>query len=106
MSDVDLGPLRPFIEPYVPMGRSGLLPALQAAQKAYGWLSEPVAAEIARTLHVPLVDVHGVIEFYTLLYNKPVGRRIIRICTDIACALKDADGVLNHTVRPPWDAAR
>lgn len=97
MSDVDLGPLQPIVEPYVHLGRSGLLPALEAAQKEYGWLSEPVAAEIAKSLHVPLADVHGVIEFYTLLYNQPVGRRIIRICTDIACALKDADAVVSQT---------
>ena len=73
-SQIDLAPLGQAIEPYIALGRPGLLPALQAAQKTYGWLSEPVAAEIAKSLHVPLADVHGVIEFYTLFYNKPVGR--------------------------------
>jgi NADH-quinone oxidoreductase subunit F len=104
MSEIDtstsfsasLAPLIPAIESYIPMGRSGLLPALHAAQKIYGWISEPVAVEIARALHVPLVDVHGVIEFYSLFYNEPVGKRIIRVCTDQACALKGADGVLQH----------
>jgi NADH-quinone oxidoreductase subunit F len=96
MSDIDMAPLIPAIEPYIPLGRSGLLPALHAAQKVYGWISEPVASEIARALHVPLVDVHGVIEFYSLFYKEPVGRRIIRVCTDQACALKGADGVLDH----------
>jgi NADH-quinone oxidoreductase subunit F len=96
MSEADLALLRPAIEPYIALGRPGLLPALQAAQKTFGWLSEPVAAEVARSLNVPLADVYGVIEFYTLLYNKPVGKRVIRICTDIACALKDGDGVLHH----------
>ncbi|MGB8984211.1 MAG: NAD(P)H-dependent oxidoreductase subunit E [Anaerolineales bacterium] len=89
-----LAPLLPAIQPYIPLGRSGLLPALHAAQNVYGWISEPVAAEIARSLNVPLADVHGVIEFYSLFYNEPVGKRIIRVCTDQACALKDADGVL------------
>src|SRR5512140_3623896 len=92
----DLSLLHPAIEPYVPLGRSGLLPALHAAQRIYGWLSEPVAAEVANSLNIPLVDVHGVIEFYTLFYNEPVGKRIIRVCVDPACALKDADGVLRH----------
>ena len=96
MSDIDLAPLIPAIEMYIPLGRSGLLPALHAAQKIYGWISEPVASEIARNLRVPLADVHGVIEFYSLFYNEPVGRRIIRVCTDQACALKGADGVLHH----------
>ena len=96
MSEADLSALHPLIDAYAPLGRPGLLPALHAAQKLYGWLSEPVAAEIARTLHIPLVDVHSVIEFYTLFYNEPVGKRIIRVCTDPACALKGADAVLEH----------
>ena len=49
-----------------------------------------------RERHVPLADVHGVIEFYSLFYNEPTGKRVIRVCTDQACALKDAQGILNH----------
>src|SRR5215510_2861729 len=96
MTDVDLTPLKPAIESYIPLGRSGLLPALHAAQKIYGWVSEPVAAEISKALLVPLADVHGVIEFYSLFYNEPVGRRFIRVCTDQACALKGGDNLLHH----------
>ena len=96
MSDIDLTRLHPAIETYVPLGRSGLLPALHAAQRLYGWLPQEVAAEVARSLGVPLADVHGVIEFYSLFYNEPVGRRIIRVCTDPACGLKGADGILRH----------
>ncbi len=96
MSEIDLAPLHPAIENYIPLGRSGLLPALHAAQRVYGWLSEAVAGEIARSLHVPLADVHGVIEFYSLFYREPVGKRIIRVCTDPACALKGGDEVLRH----------
>jgi len=96
MSEIDLASLIPAIQSYIPLGRSGLLPALHAAQKIYGWLPEPVAAEVARSLRVPLADVHGVIEFYSLFYNEPVGKRIIRICTDQACALKGGDKILNH----------
>ncbi len=96
MSDIDLAPLIPAIESYIPMGRSGLLPALHAAQKIYGWISEPVATQISNSLHVPLADIHGVIEFYSLFYNEPIGKRVIRVCTDQACALKGADGVLHH----------
>jgi NADH-quinone oxidoreductase subunit F len=94
MSEIDLAPLKPAIERFIPLGRSGLLPALHEAQKIYGWLPEPVASEVAKILRVPLADVHGVIEFYALFYNEPIGRKVIRVCTDPACALKDADGLL------------
>jgi NADH-quinone oxidoreductase subunit F len=94
MSEIDLTLLKPALEKYIPMGRPGLLPALHAAQNIYGWLPEPVAAEIAKTLRVPLADVHGVIEFYAMYYNKPTGRNVIRVCADPACGLRDADGLL------------
>jgi NADH-quinone oxidoreductase subunit F len=96
MPDIDLAPLIPAIETYIPMGRSGLLPALHAAQKIYGWISEPVAAQISSSLRVPLADVYGVIEFYSLFYNEPIGKKIIRVCTDQACALKGADNLMHH----------
>ena len=96
MPEFDLAPIQSAIEAYVPLGRSGLLPALHAAQKVYGWLPEEVAAEVARSLRVPLADVHGVIEFYTMFYNEPVGKKIIRVCTDQACSLKGGKGILKH----------
>ena len=96
MHEIDLTHLRAAIESYIPLGRSGLMPALHAAQKIYGWLPEEVAAEVAKLLHTPLADVHGVIEFYSLYYNELVGKKFIRVCTDQACALKGSDRLLNH----------
>jgi len=99
MTELDLAPLKPAIEKYTSLGRSGLLPALHAAQNIYGWLPEEVAAQIAKSLRVPLADVHGVIEFYSMFYNKPIGKKIIRVCTDPACGLRDADGLLAKLCR-------
>jgi NADH-quinone oxidoreductase subunit F len=76
------------------MGRAGLLPALHAAQQVHGWLPEEVAAEVGRALKVPLADVHGVIEFYTLFYGRPVGERVVRVCGDPTCALRGADRLI------------
>ena len=88
--------LQNAIAPYIPLGRSGLLPALHAAQKIHHWISEETATEISRALRIPLADVHGVIEFYSLFYNEPIGKRVIRVCTDVACALKGGDEILSH----------
>jgi NADH-quinone oxidoreductase subunit F len=46
-----------------------------------------------------------VIEFYSLFYNKPIGKKVIRVCTDQACALKDAHAILgqlchHHGIEP------
>jgi NADH-quinone oxidoreductase subunit F len=96
MTNTEAPSLHTAIEPYIPLGRSGLLPALHAAQNIYGWISESVATEISKALRVPLADVHGVIEFYSLFYNEPTSKHVIRVCTDVACGIKGADGILNH----------
>src|SRR5512143_3091738 len=95
MSDFDLFALQTAIADYIPQGRSALLPALHAAQSLYGYLAEPVAVEIGRLLNVPLADVYGVIDFYSMFYREPIGRTIVRVCTDPSCALLGADAVLD-----------
>ncbi|HHY58384.1 MAG TPA: NADH-quinone oxidoreductase subunit E [Chloroflexi bacterium] len=91
----DLTPLRSILAGHAGQGRAALLPVLLAAQAHYGFLPQPVTAEIAHSLGVPLAEVHGVIEFYALLYNEPVGRTVLRVCTDPACALRGGDAVLS-----------
>jgi NADH-quinone oxidoreductase subunit F len=95
MSDLDLAPLQSAISEYIALGRAGLLPALQAAQRTYGYLPEPVATEVARLLSVPLADVFGVIDFYSMLYRQPVGKTVVRVCTDPACALAGGETLLD-----------
>ena len=101
MSDFDLLPLQALLSEYAPHGRTALLPALHAAQKLYGYLPEPVAAEVGKALGVPLADVYGVIDFYSMLYREPTGKTIVRVCTDPACALAGGEALLEglcHTL--------
>jgi NADH-quinone oxidoreductase subunit F len=99
MSDFDLQPLQLILNDYALQGRSALLPALQAAQKMYGHLPEPVAVEVGRALGVPLADVYGVIDFYSMLYREPTGKTMVRVCTDPACALAGGEAVLERLCR-------
>jgi NADH-quinone oxidoreductase subunit F len=94
MSGLELAALQAILKELAPQGRSGLLPALHAAQSQFGFIPEPAAAEIGRALGVPLVDVYGVIEFYSMFYAEPAGETILRICADPACALAGGDQVL------------
>jgi NADH-quinone oxidoreductase subunit F len=99
MSELDLSPLRSALAPLTPQGRAALLPALHAAQAVYGWLPEPVAAEVSRALRVPLADVYGVIDFYSMFYKAPVGKTLVRVCGDPACALAGGDELLGAVCR-------
>ncbi len=94
-----------LVQPYLSQGRSGLLPALQAVQAEYGWISQEHATEIARLLRIPLAEVHGVIEFYDLLHNQPHKKKALHICTDLACALRGADERIRSAAAGPSLAA-
>jgi len=94
MTELDLTPLHVVLSRMAPQGRTALLPALHAAQELYGYLPEPVAAVVAQTLNVPLAEVYGVIDFYALFYRYPVGKTIIHVCNDPACAMAGSENVL------------
>src|SRR3990172_9223350 len=99
MTDSELIPLRSVLAELAPQGRPALLPALHAAQQFYGWLPEPVAAEVGRALGVPLADMHGVIDFYAMFYRQPAGRTVVRVCSAPVCALAGAKSVADALCR-------
>ncbi len=93
-TEIDLTPLSRYLEEVAPRGRTMLLPALHHAQNLYGWLPREVQAAIGMALRVPLADIHGVVEFYSMFYNEPTGRRVVRVCEDSACDLAGARQVM------------
>jgi NADH-quinone oxidoreductase subunit F len=95
MVDIDLAPLKSALKGLQPQGRSALLPALHQAQSIYGYIPEQAAEQVGNLLGIPLADVYGVIDFYTMFYKQPVGKTVIRVCTDLACGLAGGDTVLN-----------
>ncbi len=84
-STTDLAALEPILQKYRGCGRESLLPLLHEAQTVHGWLPREVLMAVGHTLRVPLSDIHGVVEFYSMFYNEPTARRVIRVCTDPAC---------------------
>ncbi len=84
-----------IIYQWAPHGRTGLLPCLQEVQAVTGWLSPEVCRQVAEGLRVPLADVYGLVTFYSLLYEHPVGQTVIRVCDDVPCYLKGSQDVLH-----------
>ncbi|CUS03990.2 putative NADH:ubiquinone oxidoreductase [Candidatus Promineifilum breve] len=90
---IDMSALEPLLAHYRGRGREALLPLLHDAQAIYGWLPREVLEAIGATLRVPLADIHGVVEFYSMFYNKPTARRVIRVCFDPACHMAGSPAV-------------
>lgn len=84
-----------------PTKRGALLPALWLVQDAHGWISDEAMVEVAETLGLTAAYVRGVVTFYTMYHQHPVGRHVIQVCTTSPCNLCGAEGVaeafLKHT---------
>ena len=71
-------------------GRHLLLPALRAAQRRVGWVSEGALGYACRRLDVPPADAYGVASFYALLALEERPADVLHVCTDLACRLAGA----------------
>jgi NADH-quinone oxidoreductase E subunit len=74
--------------------KGALIPVLQEAQGAYGFLPKDVIRRIAETLKIPVSQVYGVVTFYSQFHMNPRGRNIIRVCQGTACHVRGAKAVL------------
>src|ERR671932_2288420 len=67
------------------------LPALLIVQRERGWVSEGSMAEVAELLDLTPVYVKGVVTFYTMYHQHPVGRYFVQVCTTSPCGACGAE---------------
>jgi NADH-quinone oxidoreductase subunit E len=78
-----------------PDARSAVLPALQLAQSEHGgWLSEQAFREVADALELTPAYCLSVASFYDMFRLAPVGRHVVEVCTNVSCAVKGAQQVV------------
>ena len=84
-----------------PTKRGALLPALWMVQQTQGSISDLAMVEVAQVLDLTPALVKGVVTFYTMYHQHPVGKHFIQVCTTTPCSLCGAEGVvqafLEHT---------
>ncbi|MGF1505828.1 MAG: NAD(P)H-dependent oxidoreductase subunit E [Chloroflexi bacterium] len=74
-----------------PDKRSAVMPLLYIAQEEYGHITQEAIAEIAEIIDVDVTHIRGLIGFYTMYHDKPKGRHLLYICTDLPCAVRGAE---------------
>jgi NADH:ubiquinone oxidoreductase subunit E len=55
--------------------------------------------EVAQALDLTAAYVKGVVTFYTMYHQHPVGRHFIQVCTTTPCNLCGAEGVIDAFLR-------
>jgi NADH dehydrogenase (ubiquinone) flavoprotein 2 len=79
--------------PRYPTKMAALLPALWIVQRERGWVSDEAMAEVANVLDLTPAYVKGVVTFYTMYHQHPVGRHFIQVCTTSPCHVCGAEDV-------------
>ena len=51
---------------------------------------------VATKLDLPTAHVRGVVTFYTLFNQKPVGKHQVWVCRTLSCALRGSDKLIEH----------
>jgi NADH-quinone oxidoreductase subunit E len=78
-----------------PTTEASMLPALHIAQREWGgWLPDEAIEAVAAELGLPSARVYGVVTFYDLYHQKPVGRHRIRVCTNLSCQLRGSEEIM------------
>ena len=76
---------------HLPDRQSAAIDALKIVQKHRGWVSDESLQAIARHLHMSAEELDGIATFYSLIFRRPVGEKIILLCNSVTCWVKDCD---------------
>lgn len=78
------------IIPRYPQKRSAVLPLLHCIQADQGYISNAAIEWIAEKLELQPINVYELVTFYPFFRQKPIGRRHVRVCRTLPCALRGA----------------
>ncbi len=79
-----------------PNKMAACIPVLHACQAQNNWVSPEVIDFVARRLDLSTAHVQGVVTFYTLFNQHPVGKHQVWVCRTLPCALRGGEDLLSH----------
>jgi NADH-quinone oxidoreductase subunit E len=87
------------ILPSFPQESGSLIPLLQKAQEALGYLPRKVMEQVASLLGLPESEVYGVATFYDQFRFHPPGKHPVKVCMGTACHIRGASVILESWER-------
>jgi NADH-quinone oxidoreductase E subunit len=86
------------IRSHYPTGHSAVMGVLHMVQDKQGYVSGEAIDQVARLLDIPAEHVLGVVTFYVMYHEHPLGRYNLQVCTNVSCMLRGSDHIID-TVR-------
>jgi NADH-quinone oxidoreductase subunit E len=84
LTEEEIRELENELAPY-PQRQSACVEALKTVQRRRGWISDDSLKDVAEFLGMTADELDGVATFYPLIFRRPVGRHVIRICDSVSC---------------------
>jgi NADH-quinone oxidoreductase subunit E len=72
---------------HYPVKRSAVLMLLHAIQEDIGYIPQEAIDWVAAKLELEPINVYEVVTFYPMFRQKPIGRRHVKVCRTLSCAL-------------------
>jgi len=72
---------------HYPVKRSASLPLLHLVQEDQGHISPEAIEWIAARLELQPINVFELVTFYPMFRQKPIGRRHVKVCRTLSCAI-------------------
>jgi len=79
-----------------PTKEAALLPVLHLAQEVWGWIAPETVHYISGLLELSPATVFGVVSFYNMYNQKPVGKYHLQVCTNLSCMVTRAYDIYDH----------
>ncbi|MCY4428522.1 MAG: NADH-quinone oxidoreductase subunit NuoE [Halieaceae bacterium] len=76
---------------HVPYRSAAAIDAMRIVQRHRGWVSDESLQAIARHLEMSADELDGIATFYTLIFRRPVGEKVILLCNSVTCWMKGCD---------------
>lgn len=87
LSDIELAEINAELA-HVPIPAGAAIDALKIVQAHRGWVSDESLIAIARHLSMSAEELEGIATFYTLIFRRPVGEKVILLCDSVTCWIK------------------
>ncbi len=81
---------------YYQTSQALVLPVLWMVQEEHGYISQDAMKYVAKLLDVPFGHILGVVTFYTMFHQEPMGKHHIEVCTNVSCMLRGSDRIVSH----------
>ena len=79
-----------------PNKEAALLPTLHLVQETWGYISSEAVHYVGELLDLSPATVFGVVSFYDMYDQKPVGKYRLRVCTNLSCMVSNGYDIYEH----------